>query len=255
MSPDPPREDSGDDDNNRLGLFNGDVIEGMMDDQEFFLVPDAPYELDMEDESDYTDTDDEGGSGATQHTVTVRETAQNPVEGMLVTGSQEPNVVEGQGRGRYRLLIPFPTATPDTDVSSNGTEVDIEGGRTGAEDQTGQSATLDASETHGSNHSSNSNQASSAEDTSSLSTDLTNQPSTSGTKCHEPKREIELTDEKVETIMQVMKNITLPPAAIPNWATELDEDLWKKKLHDSISTKTSKNNNVASKPISKEEKR
>jgi len=73
----------------------------------------------------------------------------------------------------------------------------------------------------------------------------------------EPKREIEMTEEKVETIMQVMKNITLPPTAIPNWAAEVDEDVWKKKLYDTITTKSPKvgksNNSNSSKNEAKPE--
>lgn len=45
-----------------------------------------------------------------------------------------------------------------------------------------------------------------------------------------------MTDEKVEKIKEVMKNITLPSNAIPKWAAEIDEDSWKKKLNESIGT-------------------
>lgn len=49
-----------------------------------------------------------------------------------------------------------------------------------------------------------------------------------------------MTNEKVEEIKLAMKNITLPAAAIPKWASEVDEDVWKRKLYDSLNTKTSK---------------
>lgn len=106
MSPDPPREDTGDDEN-VIRSFTGEFMEGMMNDDEFFIVPDAPYELDMEEESEYSDSEEE----ITAH---ARRTEVN-----LGGDLTEEQV---QGRGRYRLLIPFPVASVvDSDQASGGT--------------------------------------------------------------------------------------------------------------------------------------
>lgn len=132
MSPDPPREESGDDDDDHIRSFNGELFEGVMDDQEFFIVPDAPYELDMEDESEYSDSEDDGHPASSNSAVPNSNSVQ-------VTHEQE-FLFEGQrqGRGRYRLLIPFPaanaatTATPtpansinDTTPSNNASSMDM----------------------------------------------------------------------------------------------------------------------------------
>lgn len=128
MSPDPPREDSGEDEN-RLRRFSGEFMEGMINDDEFFIIaPDAPYEMDMEEESEYSDSDDDGANGGREASTSQVPSAhegnsipQQRVE--LVEGSEGEVLLEGQSRGRYRLLIPFPTSTivddnPESDASN-----------------------------------------------------------------------------------------------------------------------------------------
>ena len=48
------------------------------------------------------------------------------------------------------------------------------------------------------------------------------------------KREIDLSEDKVETIKNVMKGFKLPEASIPVWAKGLTDDSWNSKLSDTI---------------------
>jgi len=52
-------------------------------------------------------------------------------------------------------------------------------------------------------------------------------------------REISLTEDKVDVIKSAMKKISLPVDAVPPWAKEVDETVWKSKLIDKISERTS----------------
>jgi len=208
----------------------------------------------MEEESDYTDTDEEVEAGTSQNMPPVRNPAAG--DGAIAVDSEEPVVVEGQGRGRYRLLIPFPVAASNADESSvsDPAETEVNASHDVESVTESQGAASVTALIQGINQTTSlENQPS-----SSSSTDVTDQqPAGSMPKGVEPKREIEMTEEKVETIMQVMKNITLPPTAIPNWAAEVDEDVWKKKLYDTITTKSPKvgksNNSNSSKNEAKPE--
>lgn len=123
MSPDPPREDTGDDDNIRR--LEGEFIEGFPDDQEFFIIPDAPYELDMEEESEYSDSEEE--EGVSQEAAQQNHAQSEGGESNL--GSNQI-IMEGQGRGRYRLLIPFPPATnSDSELILTGSNASESGNR------------------------------------------------------------------------------------------------------------------------------
>lgn len=126
MSPDPPREDSGED-TNRIRRFSGEFMEGVLNDDEFFIVPDAPYELDMEQESDYSDSDEEGGASNAPGRATVT----------VVEGGEEIVISEGQARGRYRLLIPFTSVAPEEApvVSASTTEISADSRETTGEQQ------------------------------------------------------------------------------------------------------------------------
>ncbi|ODN06627.1 hypothetical protein Ocin01_00024 [Orchesella cincta] len=235
MSPDPPREDSGDDDSsNRIRRFSGEFMEGMMDD-EFFLVPDAPYELDMEQESDYTDSDEDSPSHQN-----VR--SQNGAPTLLVAEQEFSFPGQVQGRGRYRLLIPFPVDSSSTNNSDNAQISNtVEGGDSNNANGT-EGANLLTSPSSAEDQISHEPTASSSSH-SGQESDATSQikATEAAESSDEKKREIDMSEEKVETIKEVMKNITLPPQAIPKWASEVDEDAWRRKLHDTIDNKPSRN--------------
>ncbi len=164
MSPDPPREDSGEDEN-RLRRFSGEFMEGMMNDDEFFIIaPDAPYEMDMDDESEYSDSDDDGANGgreaSTSQGSSRGETRSIPQQRVELVGGPEGDVLlEGQSRGRYRLLIPFPASTIIEDnqsesgtsgTSSNvqSTASDNQAHGSGSSDNTPQIEVHDSSSDH-----------------------------------------------------------------------------------------------------------
>lgn len=135
MSPDPPREDSGEDEN-RLRRFSGEFMEGMMNDDEFFIIaPDAPYEMDVEEESEYSDSsDDDGANGGREASTSQMSSSSHEASSIprrrveLLQGSDGDVLLEGQSRGRYRLLIPFPASTiiednPESGTSSNAQSI------------------------------------------------------------------------------------------------------------------------------------
>jgi len=235
MSPDPPREDTGDDDNsNRIRRFSGEFMEGLMDD-EFFIVPDAPYELDMEQESDYTDSDEDSPA---------RMEAQNAgsQSGEVTTAqaSEQEFSFQGQGRGRYRLLIPFPVDNSTTTSSDTAQSNNLEGEGEGANN-----TTQSGMEEGGANLASPGVEGQ-ISDGASMSSSHAGQENDSTPQIKSPvtdddvkTREIDLSEEKVETIKQVMKKIILPVQAVPTWAWEVDEDAWTRKLHDAIGSGSS----------------
>jgi hypothetical protein len=59
-----------------------------------------------------------------------------------------------------------------------------------------------------------------------------------------PQREIVLSEEKVETIKNVMKGFKLPEASVPVWAKGLSEDSWKSKLVESMESHSSKGDKI-----------
>ncbi|CAL8111666.1 unnamed protein product [Orchesella dallaii] len=243
MSPDPPREDreeTGDDgSSDRIRRFSGEFIEGLMDD-EFFIVPDAPYELDMEQESDFTDSDED--SPAQQG---ARNAGSPNGEVQAVQVSEQEVSFQTQGRGRYRLLIPFPVdssnaaniaegAAPSSIVEAGA------GGRNNAiQDGTGADGANISSpvEAEVKNPISGGTSSSSRSGQENASTSQIKSPVTIDDA---KQREIDLSEEKVETIKQVMKNIVLPIQAVPSWAFEVDEDAWTQKLQDAIESSDNK---------------
>jgi len=51
------------------------------------------------------------------------------------------------------------------------------------------------------------------------------------------KTEMALSDENVQKIKEVMQSFKLPESAIPNWAKDVTEDAWRRKLVDSLKPK------------------
>lgn len=46
--------------------------------------------------------------------------------------------------------------------------------------------------------------------------------------------DIEMDNQKVDEVKQAMVNITLPPTSIPEWASKIPEEDWKRELMERI---------------------
>jgi len=119
---------------------------------------------------------------------------------------EDPISVDENGeprvRARYRLLIPFPAA----ENAENQSEVQEVEFRHGNPSEPSRAAEHE-------------------------STDVEPSEATVETQERtEAKRDIQLTAESADVIKNAMKGISLPPTAIPDWAKEITEDVWKSRL-------------------------
>jgi len=116
---------------------------------------------------------------------------------------------EPRVRARYRLLIPFPAAE-NAENDSEIHEVEFRHGNSSEPSRTAEQVLTDAEP---------------------------NETTVESQERTDTKRDIQLTEESADVIKNAMKGISLPPTAIPDWAKEITEDVWKSRLLDTMKKK------------------